>query len=674
MFYLYKTNSKNVATPSIPKIPRAMSDSGTFYIPPLDSNIHPIESVRSTSEKYQLFDQKTAPSIHIENNTISYSDLLVAIRKGLVKNAVVSSNMRIAKVDILAKDDIKTIKVVFPEDYDIVNFLVGNKVNVTISETNTIDLPGDKQISKFDNVSKGILTILQVLFQVAFIGMIINLIMASRNGGMNGGNGGVFGMTSSRATLFNPTMVNTGFADVAGAENAKQDLAEIVDFLKYPEKYTKLGARIPKGVLLYGPPGCGKTLLARSVAGEAGVPFFSTSGSSMVEVFVGVAAARIRDMFNKAKEKSPCIIFIDEIDAIGKARSMSLGSGANDERDQALNQLLTEMDGFDVNHGVIVIAATNRPDILDEALTRPGRFDRRISVEYPDMKGRTEILAVHTKGMPLSSDVNLNKLAKNTIGFSGADLKNLCNEAAIYAARSSSDTVSNENFDQSLEKLTMGEIRTTMIVSEQKKKIIAYHEAGHTLLALIVNEFDNIRKVTITPRGSSGGATYFEPNEDRIDGGLLTREYLQNKLIVALGGRVAEEIVFGEMKATTGASADFEIVTSIATDMVCRYGFNEQLGPMFVDNEKSMIDTNSEIRFLIDNAYKKACQMLKENEFYLHRIADALLEKETLDEKDLGRIIEGISCSMDNTEITESFDLIDSIAKIEYSSEKDFSD
>jgi len=498
---------------------------------------------------------------------------------------------------------------------------------------------------------------------------------------MSGGNGGVFGMTNSRATLFNPTMVNTSFADVAGAENAKRDLSEIVDFLKFPDKYTKLGARIPKGVLLYGPPGCGKTLLARSVAGEAGVPFFSTSGSSMVEVFVGVAAARIRDMFSKAKEKSPCIIFIDEIDAIGKARSMSIGSGANDEQDQALNQLLTEMDGFDVNHGVIVIAATNRPDILDEALTRPGRFDRRISVEYPDMKGRIDILNVHTKGIPLSSDVNLKKLAKNTIGFSGADLRNLCNEAAIYAARTSSDTVSNENFDQSLEKLTMGELRTGMVISEQKRETIAYHEAGHTLLALIVSDFDSIRKVTITPRGNSGGATYFEPNEDRIDGGLLSREYLQNKLIVSLGGRAAEEIVFGEMKVTTGASGDFEIVTSIATDMVCRYGFNEQIGPMFIDENKPMNDMDLEVRFLVDNAYKKAVQMLEDNEFYLHRIADALLEKETIDENDLGHIIEGLQCNlvdnpnnMDNIENEEPFDLLDSIAKIEHSMEKDTSD
>jgi len=671
----FKPNTKNY------RMVRSISDSGVMYVPPMDTVIPRTETRHIFQGKQTLFEQKKAPSIHIENNTMSYSDLLIAIRSGVVKNAVVSSNMRIAKINIEIDDITSVVKVVFPQDYDIINFLVSNKVNVTISESNVLDITDDKKTYGFDNISKFGITILQVLFQVAFIGMIINIIMASRNGGMSGGNGGVFGMTNSRATLFNPTMVNTSFADVAGAENAKRDLSEIVDFLKFPDKYTKLGARIPKGVLLYGPPGCGKTLLARSVAGEAGVPFFSTSGSSMVEVFVGVAAARIRDMFSKAKEKSPCIIFIDEIDAIGKARSMSIGSGANDEQDQALNQLLTEMDGFDVNHGVIVIAATNRPDILDEALTRPGRFDRRISVEYPDMKGRIDILNVHTKGIPLSSDVNLKKLAKNTIGFSGADLRNLCNEAAIYAARTSSDTVSNENFDQSLEKLTMGELRTGMVISEQKRETIAYHEAGHTLLALIVSDFDSIRKVTITPRGNSGGATYFEPNEDRIDGGLLSREYLQNKLIVSLGGRAAEEIVFGEMKVTTGASGDFEIVTSIATDMVCRYGFNEQIGPMFIDENKPMNDMDLEVRFLVDNAYKKAVQMLEDNEFYLHRIADALLEKETIDENDLGHIIEGLQCNlvdnpnnMDNIENEEPFDLLDSIAKIEHSMEKDTSD
>jgi len=671
----FKPNTKNY------RMVRSISDSGVMYVPPMDTVIPRTETRHIFQGKQTLFEQKKAPSIHIENNTMSYSDLLIAIRSGIVKNAVVSSNMRIAKINIEIDDITSVVKVVFPQDYDIINFLVSNKVNVTISESNVLDITDDKKTYGFDTISKFGITILQVIFQVAFIGMIINIIMASRNGGMSGGNGGVFGMTNSRATLFNPTMVNTSFADVAGAENAKRDLSEIVDFLKFPDKYTKLGARIPKGVLLYGPPGCGKTLLARSVAGEAGVPFFSTSGSSMVEVFVGVAAARIRDMFSKAKEKSPCIIFIDEIDAIGKARSMSIGSGANDEQDQALNQLLTEMDGFDVNHGVIVIAATNRPDILDEALTRPGRFDRRISVEYPDMKGRIDILNVHTKGIPLSSDVNLKKLAKNTIGFSGADLRNLCNEAAIYAARTSSDTVSNENFDQSLEKLTMGELRTGMVISEQKRETIAYHEAGHTLLALIVSDFDSIRKVTITPRGNSGGATYFEPNEDRIDGGLLSREYLQNKLIVSLGGRAAEEIVFGEMKVTTGASGDFEIVTSIATDMVCRYGFNEQIGPMFIDENKPMNDMDLEVRFLVDNAYKKAVQMLEYNEFYLHRIADALLEKETIDENDLGHIIEGLQCNlvdnpnnMDNIENEEPFDLLDSIAKIEHSMEKDTSD
>jgi len=474
--------------------------------------------------------------------------------------------------------------------------------------------------------------------------MLIQFVISSRGGAPGGGMFG--GVTSSRATLFDPTMINTRFTDVAGADNAKRELAEVVDFLKNPEKYTKLGASIPKGVLLHGPPGCGKTLLARSVAGEAGVPFFSTSGSAMVELFVGVAAARVRDMFQKAKEVSPCIIFIDEIDAIGKARSMSLASGANDERDQALNQLLTEMDGFEGNTGVIVIAATNRPDILDDALTRPGRFDRRVIVEYPDLNGRIDILKVHTRSMPLDGDIDLKTLARNTIGFTGADLKNLCNEAAIYAARASCETISSTHFDSSLEKLTMGEEHTTAVISEHKKRLVAYHEAGHTLLGLLVSDFDAIRKVSITPRGNSGGATYFEPTEDRIDGSLVSREYLENKLVVALGGRVAEEIVFGQEKATTGAVGDLEVVTSIATDMVCKYGFNEEIGPIQLNEEGLGGEAEAEIRLHVERAYIKAVALMKEQEFYLHRIADALLDKETLDKKDILYLVDGISCDM----------------------------
>ncbi len=619
----------------------------TLYVPSVSTDVRRVEHARAPTKPTDLFGNKEAPSIHIDkNNTISYSEFLLAIRNNSVSNVVLASNGRIARATIKVEGSTnQDVKVVFPEDYDVINFLVSHNVNVRISETNSVELEKTKGYT-FEKISDMAAIFLQIVFQITIFGMIIS-VLASR-GGMGGGNNGMFGITNSKATLFDPAIIDTRFSDVAGADNAKRELGEIVDFLKYPEKYTKLGARIPKGVLLYGPPGCGKTLLARSVAGEAGVPFFSTAGSSMVEVFAGVAAARIRDMFAKAKEKAPCIIFIDEIDAIGKSRSMSL-SGANDERDQALNQLLTEMDGFDSNHGVIVIAATNRPDILDEALTRPGRFDRRVSVEYPDMNGRTNILKVHTRGMPLAEDVDIQKLAKNTIGFTGADLKNLCNEAAIYAARASSEVIGEVHFDQSLEKLTMGEEHSTAIISDYKKKLVAYHEAGHTLLGLVVNDFDIVRKVSITPRGNSGGATYFEPTEDRLDGSLMSREYLENKLVVALGGRVAEEIVFGKDKATTGASGDFQMVTEIAQDMVFKYGFNEDIGPMYISDENANMETEAEVRLHVEKAYQKAISILREHEFYLHRIAEGLIEKETLNESDIYNLVDGLACHLNRT-------------------------
>jgi cell division protease FtsH len=610
-------------------------------MPSPDIGMHHVESIQ-TKDTSAPFVAMEAPSIYIDNGSISYSDLLLSIQRGAVRHIVLSSNMRVALASIQTGDRIHDLRVVLPDNYDILNFLLSNRIHVTISETNLVE-EKTGVLATLKHAGSTSLSVLQIVFQLAFVGMLLQFIMSSRNNMGNGGN--IFGVTSSRATLFDPTMIETRFTDVAGAENAKRELAEVVDFLKNPEKYTKLGASIPKGILLHGPPGCGKTLLARSVAGEAGVPFFSTSGSAMVELFVGVAAARIRDMFQKAKEVSPCIIFIDEIDTIGKSRSMSL-SGGTDERDQALNQLLTEMDGFENNHGVIVIAATNRPDILDEALMRPGRFDRRVLVEYPDLNGRTEILKVHTRGMPIAEDVDLSKVAKNTIGFTGADLRNLCNEAAIYAARGSCDSIASTHFDMSLEKLTMGEKHTTLLVSDQKKRIIAYHEAGHALLGLMVNDYDTVRKVSITPRGNSGGATYFEPTEDRIDMSLMTREYLENKLVVALGGRVAEEFVFGHDRATTGALGDLEMVSAIATDMVYKYGFNDEIGPMMLKEEVPNEEADVEVRNHVERAYQKATALIQEQEFYLNRIAEALIEKETLYEADIWQLVDGISCNM----------------------------
>lgn len=431
---------------------------------------------------------------------------------------------------------------------------------------------------------------------------------------------------------------NTGvtFDDIAGAENAKHDLMEIVDFLKAPERYDRVGAKIPRGVLLVGPPGTGKTLLARAVAGEANVPFFPCSGAEFIEMFVGVGASRIRSLFAKAVEKSPSIIFIDEIDAIGKQRSGN-AFGGNDERDQTINQLLTAMDGFKGNTGVIVIAATNRADILDDALLRPGRFDRRVSVDLPDLTGRLGILRVHSRGKPLASDVSLENLGKVTVGFSGADLESLCNEAAIYAARAHRDVITADDFDRALEKLTIGEERRTLLVTGEKKRLIAYHEAGHALLGLAFQDlgYDKLRKISIVPRGSAGGATYFEPNEQHVDLSLVTREYLEQQIMVSLGGRIAEELIFGEDKTTTGASGDFQAVHELAYSMITDYGFSP-LGPIYLGEMDGLSqEISTEVLELVDKCYVCAKAIVEHNIGVLHDIAEALLIKETLVSPDL---------------------------------------
>lgn len=611
---------------------RAISASN--YTPP---HPPPMEHAAYKQVSKSLTAPPLAGNLCEPESKMTYNDFLSAVKDNRVESITLARDMHIGKVKLRCAEGVeKTL--VFPENYDVLGFLLAQNVNV--------DFVGGSVTSnnESDSLGKLFMVGLQVLGQIAFVGLVISMFMSARGGGsgMGGVGGGFLGMTSARGKLFESNEIETRFSDVAGAENAKRDLEEVVDFLKNPDKYSKVGARIPKGVLLSGPPGCGKTLLARSVAGEAGVPFFSTTGSSMVELFVGVAAARIRDMFKKAKEKSPCIIFIDEIDAIGKARSMSIAGGGSEERDQALNQLLTEMDGFDVNHGVIVIAATNRPDILDEALLRPGRFDRCVGVEMPDLRGREGILKVHTAGLPLGDGVNLNKLARNTVGFTGADLMNLCNEAAIYAARVSSDQVNTDHFDMALEKAMLGEEKRSLLVSESKRRVVAYHEAGHALLGIVVGDFDAVRKVSIIPRGAAGGVTYFEPSEDRLDGSLVTRTYLENKLVVALGGRVAEEIVFGYDQVTTGAAGDFQTVQHLATEMVRRYGFNVDIGPMLIEEGTFGDEVDSEVRAIVDRAYGRAQDLLQQHEFYLHRIAEALLEKETLNEDDLRKITEDI--------------------------------
>merc|ERR1719409_1148503 len=450
------------------------------------------------------------------------------------------------------------------------------------------------------------------------------------------------------------------FDDVAGADGAKLELNEVVDFLKEPTKYSALGAKIPKGVIMEGPPGTGKTLLARAVAGEAGVPFVSASGSEFVEMFVGVGASRVRDLFGEAKKNAPCIIFIDEIDAIGGARAGGagggMGGGGNDEREQTLNQILTEMDGFDDNSGVIVLAATNRADMLDSALVRPGRFDRRVPVDLPDVKGRLEILKVHVRGKPLASELDLDIIAKRTIGFSGASLANLMNEAAIVAARNGKEEIGYEEVDYAIDRVTVGMSKTTGTSFPSRQRLVAYHEAGHAVMGLLTPDYDMVTKVTIIPRtNGAGGFTLFTPSEERLESGMYSKRYLEGQLAVALGGRCAEEIIYGEDEVTTGASNDLQQVRSIARRMVAQWGFAmEAMGDAPVawetgDNQAfgikaASVDTEAildrEVQKLVQSAYDRAMSTLTENRALMEYMTDRLIEAETIDYDELQAMTE----------------------------------
>ncbi len=468
---------------------------------------------------------------------------------------------------------------------------------------------------------------------------------------MQVGGGKAMSFGKSRAKLLTENQHRITFSDVAGVEEAKDDLQEIIAFLKDPKKFTKLGGRIPKGCLLVGPPGTGKTLLARAIAGEAGVPFFSISGSDFVEMFVGVGASRVRDLFVQGKKNAPCIIFIDEIDAVGRHRGAGLGGG-HDEREQTLNQLLVEMDGFEANEGVILIAATNRPDVLDPALLRPGRFDRRVVVPRPDVKGREGILQVHTRKVPVGSDVDIAVLARATPGFAGADLENLVNEAALLAARNNKEKVDMHDFELAKDKVMMGAERRSMIISEEEKRNTAYHEAGHALVAKLLPGADPIHKVTIIPRGMALGLTQQLPIDEKHT---YNKEYLLNNLIILFGGRVAEELVLNHM--TTGAGNDIEKATDLARRMVCEWGMSEKLGPMTfgkkeeeiflgrdftqkVDySESTAIEIDAEVRRIIQDSYYKAKDLLKTNLRLLHKVAQSLLEKEVLDGSEIDAIV-----------------------------------
>lgn len=473
---------------------------------------------------------------------------------------------------------------------------------------------------------------------------------------MQGGGGrGALSFGRSRARLLGEDQVKVTFADVAGVEEAKEELKELVDFLKDPAKFQKLGGKIPRGVLLMGSPGTGKTLLARAVAGEAKVPFFTISGSDFVEMFVGVGASRVRDMFDQAKKQAPCIIFIDEIDAVGRHRGAGLGGG-HDEREQTLNQLLVEMDGFEGNEGVIVVAATNRPDVLDPALLRPGRFDRQVVVPLPDIRGREQILKVHMRKVPLSDNVNPMLIARGSPGFSGADLANLVNEAALFAARANKKTVDMGDFEKAKDKIMMGAERHSMVMSETEKRLTAYHEAGHAIVGLSVPDHDPVYKVSIIPRGRALGVTTFLPEEDRYS---MTRQRLKSQIASLFGGRLAEEIIFGPEKVTTGASNDIQRATEIARNMVTKWGLSERLGPLMygeddgevflghsVTKRKEVADgtaqlIDEEVRRVIDENYERARKILVESIEKLHLMAKALIKYETIDNEQITAIMAG---------------------------------
>jgi cell division protease FtsH len=488
--------------------------------------------------------------------------------------------------------------------------------------------------SQWAGVLSGALYILPVIFMAGVLWFIFRQAQGSNNAAMSFG--------KSRARMFSGEHPTVTFQDVAGVEESKQELAEVVEFLKEPQKFIQLGARIPKGVLLVGPPGTGKTLLAKAVSGEAGVPFFSISGSEFVEMFVGVGASRVRDLFDQAKRHSPCIVFVDEIDAVGRQRGAGLG-GSHDEREQTLNQMLVEMDGFDTDTNIIIIAATNRPDILDPALLRPGRFDRRVTLDRPDMKGREAILKVHVKGKPLEPNVDLGSLARGTPGFVGADLENLVNEGAILAARRNKKSIGQSELEEAIERVVMGPERKSRLISDEEKRVIAYHEAGHAVVGNAIPEADPVQKVTIVGRGQAGGLTWFRPEEDRL---LYSRRKLLANLAYMLGGRVAEELVFDDI--TSGASNDIEQVTRMARTMVTRLGMSSEMGPMMYGQKEELIflgreiseqrdyseavaeQIDSEVRKLVDESYKLAKKLLTKYRYQLDAIAQKLLEVETL--------------------------------------------
>ena len=563
----------------------------------------------------------------VSKTDITYSAFMKHVQQDEVKQVTIVDNVIIGKLK-----DGKDFSTVAPSDDSLIPTLRARDIEIKA------ELP--PQPPWWTTILSSLLPMLLI------VGIWFMLMQQSQGGG-----GRVMNFGKSRARRYDEDNIKITFKDVAGADEAKQELEEVVEFLKHPKKYNDLGAKIPKGVLLYGPPGTGKTLLAKAVAGEAGVPFFSISGSDFVEMFVGVGASRVRDLFEQAKKSAPCIVFIDEIDAVGRQRGAGLGGG-HDEREQTLNQLLVEMDGFGANEGIIMIAATNRPDILDPALLRPGRFDRQIVVDRPDIKGRQEILKVHVKGKPISSEVELGVIARRTPGFTGADLSNLVNEAALMAARKNKNKIDMPEMEEAAERVIMGPERRSRVISDKEKRLTAYHEGGHTLVGMLLDNTDPVHKVTIIPRGRAGGYTLSLPKEDRY---YATRSEMLDELKVLLGGRVAEALVLKEI--SSGASNDLQRATSLARQMICEYGMSPELGPMTFGHRQDQVflgrdigrdkdyseevaaKIDKEIRKFIDEAYQKTESLLNENMDKLHLIADALIERETLEGEEIDQLM-----------------------------------
>jgi cell division protease FtsH len=567
--------------------------------------------------------------------TLRYSDFIEAVQGNEISRVLISPDRGTAQV---VENDGQRALVNLAPDRDLLKILTEHNVDIAVQ-------PSREPAAWQQAVGS-------LIFPLLLLGGLFFLLRRAQGGGGNPAMN--FGKSKARVQMEPQTQVT--FGDVAGIEGAKLELTEVVDFLKNPDRFTAVGAKIPKGVLLVGPPGTGKTLLAKAVAGEAGVPFFSISGSEFVEMFVGVGASRVRDLFEQAKKNAPCIVFIDEIDAVGRQRGAGLGGG-NDEREQTLNQLLTEMDGFEGNSGIIIVAATNRPDVLDAALMRPGRFDRQVVVDRPDYAGRLQILGVHARGKTLAKDVDLDKVARRTPGYTGADLANLLNEAAILAARRQLSEISMDEVNDAIERVMAGPEKKDRVMSERRKRLVAYHEAGHALVGALMPDYDPVQKISIIPRGNAGGLTFFTPSEERMESGLYSRAYLQNQMAVALGGRVAEEIVYGEDEVTTGASNDLQQVARVARQMVTRFGMSDKLGPvalgrsqggMFLGrdiaaerdfSEDTAAAIDEEVSQLVAEAYRRATEVLTGNRPVLDELAEMLVERETVDAEELQELL-----------------------------------